>query len=359
MTNRNGKKNIFNKKWANCIAHQTGRADLQGLKQVRTFFLFGRWLCAAAALLLGSTGANAGDWVVSKASGQVWVASTKAQNASLGADMTLRAGDTVQTGANGRALLVRGEETILVSPNSIVSLPEEADQAGTTTILQSAGSIAIRAQKRDHKHFEVQTPYLAAVVKGTEFVVSIAPSRADVRVTAGEVEVADFKSGQIALVLPGQAVRASSQGDGGLVLRGSGTFKPIRQGPQVKPRLQRVPVPKGGLGTPAGKTNRMIRAEFGASNGDVRIMAPIGDIKLDASEATAGLARINADPAARAQGSENSEKDASYWSADPPGGGNGNAYAFGSGNGNANSSGNGNGNGNSGGRGKGKGKGKS
>lgn len=329
---------------------------------VSTYFRFGSWLCVAAALLVGTTGgASAEDWVVSKASGQVWLASAKAQSVSVGTDMTLRAGDTVQTGANGRALLVRGEETILVAPNSIVSLPEEPTPTGMTTILQSAGSITVRAQKRDHKHFEVQTPYLAAVVKGTEFTVKIMPSTADVSVIGGEVEVADYKSGQIALVLPGQAVRASSKSHGGLTLRGSGTFKPIRQGPPLKTNLQRVHVPRGGLGAPAGKPNRLIGAELGsksdATGGDVRIKAPIGDIRLDADKATNGLTR-NGDRAA--QGSVKSEKRASYWSADPPAGGNGNAYAFGNENGGGNGNANGNGNGNGGGgRGKAKGKNKS
>ena len=71
-----------------------------------------------AALVLGtSSGAFAaedGVWSVSKSSGEVWLATNGAQQVSLGQEGTLKPGDTIRTGRNGRVLLVRGEETILI-----------------------------------------------------------------------------------------------------------------------------------------------------------------------------------------------------------------------------------------------------
>ncbi len=64
---------------------------------------------------------------------------------------------------------MRGEETILISPNSVVGLPTEKKDGLSTTIMQQAGSILLEVEKRNIKHFEVETPYLAAVVKGTQF----------------------------------------------------------------------------------------------------------------------------------------------------------------------------------------------
>ena len=43
----------------------------------------------------------------------------------------------------------------------------------STTIIQQAGSILLEVEKRNVKHFQVETPYLAAVVKGTQFRVTV------------------------------------------------------------------------------------------------------------------------------------------------------------------------------------------
>jgi FecR protein len=110
----------------------------------------------------------------------------------------LKPGDTIRTGRNGRVLLVRGEETILVAPNSVIGLPRRRRTGLATTILQQAGSILLEVEKQNVKHFEVETPYLAAVVKGTQFSVTVDRERTSVSVLRGQVEVSDFKSGQIA-----------------------------------------------------------------------------------------------------------------------------------------------------------------
>src|SRR6476620_4452498 len=191
--------------------------------------------CAfAAALILGTasaaSAADDGVWSVGKATGEVWVATSGAQQVSLTQEGTLRAGDTIRTGRNGRVLLVRGEESILISPNSVVGLPAEKKEGLSTTIIQQAGSILLEVEKRNVKHFEVETPYLAAVVKGTQFRVSVNQRGSKVEVLRGQVEVQDFKTGQHAMVLPGQSAQVSAQGAGGLTLGGSGTLSPVEQG---------------------------------------------------------------------------------------------------------------------------------
>ena len=107
----------------------------------------------------------------------------------------LKPGDTIRTGRNGRVLLMRGEETIMIAPNSVVGLPAEKKEGLSTTIMQQAGSILLEVEKRNVKHFEVETPYLAAVVKGTQFRVTVNAAATSVDVVRGQVEVADFKSG--------------------------------------------------------------------------------------------------------------------------------------------------------------------
>src|SRR6266581_4275086 len=213
---------------------------------------FGRIL--AMALALGSASiAHAGDgeaWSVSKSSGEVWMTATGAQTVSLSQQDVLKPGDTIRTGRNGRVLLVRGAETILVSPNSVIGLPTENKDGLSTTIVQQAGSILLEVEKRNVKHFEVETPYLAAVVKGTQFRVSVNAASTSIEVIRGQVEVADFRSGQIAQVMPGQVATAFAHGKPGLSLSGSGTFAPIEQGRPRTSSIERTPVPKSGLSTP-------------------------------------------------------------------------------------------------------------
>jgi hypothetical protein len=227
-------------------------------------------------------------WSVSKSSGEVWVGSGDVQQASLKSDDNLKPGDTIRTGRNGRVLLVRGEESILIAPNSVVGLPAEQKEGLSTTIVQRAGSILLEVEKRNVKHFEVETPYLAAVVKGTQFRVSVNAASTSVDVMRGQVEVTDFKSGQIAQVMPGQKATVFEHGKPGLSLSGSGPFNPVEQGKPRPSSLDRVPVPKGGLSAPRDAVNGQA---IHAGHDRLRISSALGEVKLDLNKATHGLAR--------------------------------------------------------------------
>jgi len=278
---------------------------------------FGRVLAMALALGAASI-AHAGDgeaWSVSKSSGEVWMITTGAQTVSLSQQDVLKPGDTIRTGRNGRILLVRGAETILVSPNSVIGLPTENKDGLSTTIVQQAGSILLEVEKRNVKHFEVETPYLAAVVKGTQFRVSVDAGSARIDVIRGQVEVADFRSGQIAQVLPGQVATASAQGKPGLSLSGSGAFSPIEQGRPRASTIERIMVPKTGLSAPRHAANGQFNRALGHGNyaaarinsnshaslqpqknaggpghGATRISASLGEIRLNFHKVTHGLA---------------------------------------------------------------------
>src|SRR5262249_54340509 len=105
------------------------------------------------------------SWHVSRFSGDVWLVAPGVQQASLNQDAALNPGDTIRTGPNGRVLLTRGAESMMIAPNSVVGLPSQAKEGLSTTIIQRAGSILLDVEKRNVQHFAVETPYLAAVVK--------------------------------------------------------------------------------------------------------------------------------------------------------------------------------------------------
>ena len=117
---------------------------------------------AMFVVLYAYSGAIADDaaWRVTKSSGGVWVTTSDVQPASLTSDGILKPGDNIRTGRNGRALLVRGDETILISPNSVIGIPAVTNQSRSTTIFQRAGSVLISVEKGPSKHIEVKTAYV-------------------------------------------------------------------------------------------------------------------------------------------------------------------------------------------------------
>jgi FecR protein len=207
------------------------------IKAVRAAFLMAFALCAGSA-----ASAQDAAWRVSKASGDVWFSASGAQPVALTGDAVLNPGDTVRTGQNGRVLLVRGAETMLISANSVIGLPTRKQDGLQTTILQRAGSILLDVEKRNVQHFEVATPYLAAVVKGTQFRVTVSNTGSHVDVLRGQVQVTDYKTGQFALVNASQAARVSVQGPGGLSLTGAGTLNPIQHGTPGRPLVTAMTV---------------------------------------------------------------------------------------------------------------------
>ena len=187
----------------------------------------------------------------------------------------------------------------------------------TTTITQQAGTILLEVERQNVKHFEVETPYLAAVVKGTQFQVSVDAAGSHVTVLRGQVEVADFKTGQIGQILPGQTAAAFSKGNTGLALSGPGRFYPVEQGAPRAPSLKRIDVPKAGFSAPRGTTNglqiqaikpmqqagwasrasqamaasRLASGMNRPAHGSPRLTMAIGDVHLDFGKVTHGMAR--------------------------------------------------------------------
>jgi hypothetical protein len=320
------------------------------------FGVFRRILATALVLAAASSACSAeeGAWSVSRSSGEVWITTTGAEQVSLRPEEVLKPGDTIRTGRNGRVLLVRGEETILLAPNSVIGLPAEKKEGLSTTIVQQAGSILLEVEKRNVKHFEVETPYLAAVVKGTQFSVTVNPASTSVEVRRGQVEVSDFKSGQIAQVMPGQVATAFANGKPGLSLSGSGTFNPIEQGKPRASSIERVPVPKSGLSAPRDAANgKLIHAlgqiggvkmsaatlEPQQASGDTsggrkgaRIAVALGEVRLNFQKVTHGLAHGAVAPGSAKTGKDTVWSDAKAGIGGANGLSQGNSSASGSGN---------------------------
>jgi FecR protein len=148
------------------------------------------------------------SWTISESSGAVAVSHVGANKIAFSRSALKGAsvieGDVISTGANGRTVLVRGEEYVIVAPNSRLRLVDTTEVNTFTQFFQSMGNSVFKIKKKSTPHFGVQTPYLAAVVKGTTFSVTVTPTGAAVQVTEGRVEVSTLDGAATHLVIPGE-----------------------------------------------------------------------------------------------------------------------------------------------------------
>ena len=266
--------------------------------------------------------ADGGDWTVSKSSGEVWLAGSGVQQASLKQEDVLKPGDTVRTGRTGRVLLKRGDEMILISPNSVVGVPAQKKEGLSTTIMQQAGSILLDVEKRNVKHFEVETPYLAAVVKGTQFRVTVNAGKTTVDVVRGQVEVADFKSGQIAQVMAGPHATASPTARPASRWAEAVHLRPdrARQTPRAVGRARSGATRRLYRDSPRHKWTGVqplaaMQTCSPARHGVTRISSSIGEVQLNVHRVTHGLAR---DKSAAHGGPRNAANKDTIWGSSGP-----------------------------------------
>ena len=198
-----------------------------------------RVLSATILVLMMAFAARASDadWLVAKASQQVNYTIDKVtwKPAKVGDPIPNKA--WISTGPRGRAQLVRGIESITFQPNTLAGLfTKSGIFERRTEIYQQVGTIDLEIEKRNTPHTTVQTPFLAAVVKGTNFRVEVTKQSADVSVNRGLVQVTSFGSGQRTDLGPGQ--RAAVDSSRGMTVSSEGAAPSISS---VAPSVGRVP----------------------------------------------------------------------------------------------------------------------
>ena len=168
-------------------------------------------LSFAALSFLFASPATAADkpsdkWIVTQLSGDARVVHPGARPASLSVNNQLAPGDTLLTGPTGRATLVRGGDYIVVAPRSELRLPSTPQPTGFTRVIQNLGTLLFKVQHTGIPHFAVDTPMLAAVVKGTTFTVVVDDKRSAVQVIQGAVQVTAITGGMREIVEGGRTV---------------------------------------------------------------------------------------------------------------------------------------------------------
>jgi hypothetical protein len=244
----------------------------------------------------------------------------------------------VSTGPRGRIQLARGVESITFQPSTLASITTDGFFSRKTEILQQIGSLDLEIEKRSQPHTTVQTPYLAAVVKGTIFHVTVGMTKASVSVDRGLVQVTSFASGQQSKVGPRQSADVDIKA--GMTVRGQLSKPEIIS---VAPSVAKVP---------AVGTTKLAGAIESTETKNKSSTADKDTSPSASSDGNSGNG--NGDGSSSGNGNGNGNSNGESGKSDNNSGRNGNSGGHGNGNsGKSDDNSGGNGNGNSG---KGKGK---
>ena len=185
-------------------------------------------------------------WNVERVQGSAWI-QDGSRRVALQIGQSVRMGVQVVTTANGRVKLSGPYGTMMVGPNS--SLEMRPGLSGLKmTAVQRVGVVEFDLRKLQRPYFSVETPAMAAVVKGTRFLVAVSGWRSDIGVRQGVVQVQDLRSGQNATLEAGERAVTPERRSGLLVVSQNEAPK-VRAGapraPLVRPEL-RANAPKVG-----------------------------------------------------------------------------------------------------------------
>lgn len=152
---------------------------------------------------LPALASESGPWKVARVAGDALIQKPGSDWQKLTMGDMVSVGHRLRTGRSGELILKRDDERVTMTPNSILEV-QPGGNSLATRLFQKAGTMMFKVRKKARKHFEVRTPYLVAVVKGTQFTVSVHEQGGAVHVTEGLVEVADNGAQNKVMVHPGK-----------------------------------------------------------------------------------------------------------------------------------------------------------
>ncbi len=121
----------------------------------------GKFILSVAPVLAAMSGsalAAVPTWKVSEVSGDVRVIENgRARGAVKGA--LLGSGSTIATGPNARAVIVRGQEFVVISPRTQLRVPAQSTASnGIMQLIEDFGTAVFKIQKKSTPHFGVRRP---------------------------------------------------------------------------------------------------------------------------------------------------------------------------------------------------------
>jgi hypothetical protein len=166
-------------------------------------------IVAVACMSASAPAHGAEGWRATRVVGEVRVAIAGAAAVPLKESMVVASDAVIESAASGSATLVRGDDRIVIAPNSRLRMPAK-NATGVTRIIEEFGELFFQVGKGKQPHFRVDTPLLAATVKGTAFVVKVDHEGANVEVREGLVQVEGNASSDKVHVAAGRSARVTA-----------------------------------------------------------------------------------------------------------------------------------------------------
>jgi ferric-dicitrate binding protein FerR (iron transport regulator) len=151
--------------------------------------LFVAALCSDRAGRLRAEEPAAPSWVVAESHAPAVVRFGEGQWQALPAGAAVEPGSEIRTGDGGMVVLRRGGDHVRLLANSTLALPAEKDVGAMTRLKLWFGRAFFQVKSRPSWSFEVDTPYLVGIVKGTAFTVDVSRFGSTIAVSSGLVAV--------------------------------------------------------------------------------------------------------------------------------------------------------------------------
>ncbi|HUL06522.1 MAG TPA: FecR domain-containing protein [Candidatus Acidoferrum sp.] len=165
---------------------------------------------------------GAAGWRVDGITGEATAQRGAEAAAPVAVGQVLSPGSEIATGAGAVVFLSHNGDRLIVQPQSRMRIDAPGTDGLLDHFMQSLGSVFYDVEPRKNRSFGVSAPYVAAIVKGTRFLVTVAPDRNSVRVDRGRVLVESKDGASSILVDAGMVATAVPALARGVTLSSSG-----------------------------------------------------------------------------------------------------------------------------------------
>ncbi len=236
-------------------------------------------------------------WCVSGLTGEASARLGSAPFEPLAIGDIVAVGSEIQTKRGSVVFLSRRGDRVIIQPASHLRIAEPKAGGLLTQFFQSFGNVFYDVEPRSSRSFGVQGPYMAAVVKGTRFLVTIKRDANSVRVDEGRVLVESADGTSSAMVGAGSVATVERGGDGRVQLSSSTipvmqsvvpvlaqpTLAPEQGVPGVEPAAENASATIGSTGSVVGG---VAEAAGGAVSG---VAGAAGGVVGGVAEAAGGV----------------------------------------------------------------------
>jgi hypothetical protein len=161
-------------------------------------------------------------WRVDGLTGAAETRRGSAPFAPLAVGQVLLVGSDIRTGAGAVVFLSHDGDRLVIQPDTQLRIAEPQSGGLLDRFIQTLGNVFYDVEPRRNRSFGVNAPYVAAIVKGTKFLVSVDPKINSVRVDEGRVLVESADGAPAVMVGAGRIAKAEPAHARGLQLSSSG-----------------------------------------------------------------------------------------------------------------------------------------